>query len=108
MNDVVEVAEQVFLVRGSNVNWYLLRDRTDLTLVDAGYPGDLDRVEESVRSLGRRPEDIRAILLTHAHVDHMGAVNAFHHRYQTPVLMDAAEVPHARRDSLVRRAPATC
>jgi glyoxylase-like metal-dependent hydrolase (beta-lactamase superfamily II) len=100
MNDVVEVAEQAFLVRGSNVNWYLLRDGTDLTLIDAGYPGDLDRVEESVRSLGRRPEDIQAILLTHAHVDHMGAINAFHHRYQTPVLMDAAEVPLARRNYL--------
>lgn len=78
MGDVVEVAEHVFLVRGSNVNWYLLREGTDLTLVDAGYPGDLDWVEESVRSLGRRPEDIGAILLTHAHVDRMGAINAFH------------------------------
>ena len=93
MGDVVEVAEHVFLVRGSNVNWYLLREGTDLTLVDAGYPGDLDWVEESVRSLGRRPEDIGAILLTHAHVDHMGAINAFHDRYGTPVLMDAVEVP---------------
>src|SRR5512144_2168465 len=80
MDDVAEVAEQVFIVRGSNVNWYLLRDGMDLTLVDAGYPGDLDWVEESVRSLGPRPEDIGAILLTHAHVDHMGASNALHDR----------------------------
>jgi glyoxylase-like metal-dependent hydrolase (beta-lactamase superfamily II) len=78
MHDRVrEVADGIFHVRGTEVNWYLIREGDDLTLVDSGYPGDLERVEESVRVLGRAPADVRAVLLTHAHVDHMGAAQHF-------------------------------
>src|SRR5262249_10926449 len=78
---VSEVADDVFHVRGTEVNWYLVRDGGDVTLIDSGYPGDLARVDESVRVIGRRPEDVRAVLLTHAHVDHMGAAQHFADRY---------------------------
>ena len=87
----VEVAPDVFLVRGRDVNWVILREDGELTLIDAGYPGDADAVESSVRQLGRRPEDVRAILLTHAHADHIGAVNPLHDRFGTPVLLDPVE-----------------
>ena len=102
---MVEAAENVFLVRGSAVNWILLRDGTDLTLVDGGYPGDLEAVEASIRAIGRRPEDVRAILVTHAHVDHLGAVNPFHSRYGTPAYFDPVEVGHAHRDYLEQLTP---
>lgn len=96
----VEVAPGVFHVRGTEVNWYLVQDGTDLTLFDTGYPGDRARVEASVRAIGRRPEDVRAVLLTHAHVDHMGAANHLHDRYGTPVYTDPTEVRHAHREYL--------
>jgi glyoxylase-like metal-dependent hydrolase (beta-lactamase superfamily II) len=104
--NMVQVTEDVFLVAGTAVNWVLLRDGDDLTLVDGGYPGDVPAVEASIRSLGRRPEDVRAILVTHAHVDHLGAVNPFHERYGTPVYLDPREVAHARRDYLEQLTPA--
>lgn len=97
---IAEVAPGVFLGRGTDVNWYLIRDGEDVTLVDSGYPGDRARVEESVRAIGRQPEDVRAILLTHAHIDHIGATNYFHDRYRAPVYTDAIEVAHAHRDYL--------
>lgn len=97
---VTEVTSNVFRCRGTEVNWYLVRDGDDVTLIDTGYPGDLQRVEESVRAIGRRPEDVRAVLLTHAHVDHMGAANHFHDTYRAPVYTDATEAAHARREYL--------
>jgi glyoxylase-like metal-dependent hydrolase (beta-lactamase superfamily II) len=97
---VAEVAQDVFRVRGTEVNWYLVRDGADVTLIDTGYPGDLSRVEQSVRAIDRRPEDVHAVLLTHAHVDHMGAANYFHDRYGARVYTDATEVRHAHRDYL--------
>ncbi|WP_019634127.1 MBL fold metallo-hydrolase [Actinomadura atramentaria] len=102
---ITEVTKDVFLVAGTSVNWVLLRDGDDLTLVDGGYPGDADAVEESIRALGRRPEDVRAILLTHAHVDHVGALVPFHRRYGTPALCDPREVGHARREYLEQLTP---
>lgn len=97
---VQQLDQNVFLATGTDVNWVLLREGGDLTLIDGGYPGDVAAVEASIRALGRRPEDVVAILVTHAHVDHLGAVNPFHARYGTPVYFDPAEVAHARREYL--------
>jgi glyoxylase-like metal-dependent hydrolase (beta-lactamase superfamily II) len=57
------------------VNWYLV-DAGDegLTAVDAGLPGYGDLMEEQLRALGRRPDEIRAVVLTHGHSDHTGLV----------------------------------
>lgn len=90
----------VFLARGTDVNWILVREGGDVTLIDAGYPRDLAAVEASLERIGARPQDVRAILLTHAHIDHVGAVNHFHRQYATPVFTDPVEVAHARRDYL--------
>ncbi|GAA1230117.1 MBL fold metallo-hydrolase [Prauserella halophila] len=101
-----EVAADVFCAEGTAVNWVLLRDGTELTLIDAGWSGDTSAVEDSVRALGRHPRDVQAVLLTHAHPDHMGAINHFHERYATPVFMSSAEVTHARGGHLEQARPA--
>ena len=103
---VTEVADGVFLATGTDVNWVLLRDGDDVTLVDTGYPGDLPLVERSLAAIGARPQDVRAILLTHAHIDHLGAVPAFHTRYRTPVQVHPAELAHAHREYLQQLTPA--
>lgn len=102
---VREVADGVFHVRGTEVNWYLVREGDELTLIDSGYPGDLDRVEQSVRTLGLQPGDVRAVLLTHAHVDHVGAAQHFADRYGAAVLTDETEVRHAHREFLEQAGP---
>jgi glyoxylase-like metal-dependent hydrolase (beta-lactamase superfamily II) len=90
-----QVADNVFAFTGTDVNWVLVRDGADLTLVDAGWHGDVQHVERSIRSLGARPQDLRAVLLTHAHADHTGALNHLHDHYGVPVYCAAAEVPNA-------------
>ncbi|WP_238781209.1 MBL fold metallo-hydrolase [Prescottella equi] len=100
MTTVEEVAPDVFRGSGTHVNFVLLRDGDALTLIDGGYPGDVAAVDGAIRSLGRRPEDVQGMLLTHAHVDHMGAIVSFHERYGIPVFTDPTEVAHARRDYL--------
>ena len=100
-----EVAENVFCVEGTAVNWVLLRDGAALTLIDAGWSGDTPRVEASIRALGCHPSDVQAILLTHAHLDHMGAINHFHEKYGTPVFMSTADAAHARSGDLEQARP---
>jgi glyoxylase-like metal-dependent hydrolase (beta-lactamase superfamily II) len=102
---VIEVADDVFLARGTDVNWVLLRDGDAVTLIDGGYPGDAGHVEASLRAIGRRPEDVRAILLTHAHIDHLGGPAHFAAHYGTPVYSDAREAAHARREHLEQAGP---
>ncbi len=100
-----EVAKDVFCVGGTDVNWVLLREGTDLTLIDGGWRGDTAAVEASIRAIGRRPEDVRAILLTHAHIDHVGALDHLHHRYGVPVHTHPHEVGHAHRERLEQASP---
>ncbi|GGK54391.1 MBL fold metallo-hydrolase [Nocardia camponoti] len=90
-----QVADDVFLINGTDVNMVLLRDGRDLTLIDAGWYGDAARIEAVLDKLGHRPQDINAILLTHAHLDHVGAINHLH-AYGIPAYTSAAEVPHAK------------
>lgn len=89
------VARDVFCAEGTAVNWVLVREGRDLTLIDAGYPGDVDALLASIETIGHRPEDVRAVLVTHAHVDHVGALNHLHKQFGTPALMHADEVPNA-------------
>jgi glyoxylase-like metal-dependent hydrolase (beta-lactamase superfamily II) len=54
------------------VNWYLVEDDGRLAAIDAGLPPDWETLLRVVRSLGRVPTDLAAVVLTHAHIDHTG------------------------------------
>lgn len=95
-----------FLVTSDAVNWIVLKEGSDLTLIDGGYPGQASHVVESIRHIGGRPEDIRGALLTHAHVDHLGGLAKLQQQYGFDVYMDPVEVAHAKREYLQQAAPA--
>ena len=93
------------MVTGTNVNWALVADGRSLTLVDAGYPRDAGALLESIAAIGHRPQDVTAILLTHAHLDHMGGVPTMTGRWCTPVMTGAEEARPARREYLEQNTP---
>ena len=90
------VADGVHFVRTRLVNWVVLVEGDRVALVDAGYPGQLADVERSVRKVGRRPEEIEAVLVTHGHVDHIGTVPELVARYGTRVLTSELEARNVR------------
>lgn len=102
---VTQVGDHTVLATGTDVSWLVVRDGSDVTLVDGGYPRDVDLVEASLALLGHRPQDVRAILLTHAHVDHLGGAAAFSRRHGTPILCHRDEVAHAHRERLEQAGP---
>jgi glyoxylase-like metal-dependent hydrolase (beta-lactamase superfamily II) len=64
---------------------FLVEHRGVLTLVDTGGPGSEGRIIRALARIGRRPEDIRQVLLTHCHGDHAGTAAALNLRHGTPV-----------------------
>lgn len=58
--------------RGANS--YLIEDGDELVLVDTGFPDSADAILTKVAALGRSPQAIGNILLTHAHYDHIGSL----------------------------------
>ncbi len=52
------------------VRVHLLVEPERVTLIDTGLFGDFRRVQRAMATLGRKPGDLKAILLTHGHIDH--------------------------------------
>lgn len=69
---LVQVSEGVHRVTGGVTNFYLIGENGKYTVVDAGTPRDWALLESSLRELGVMPTDLDAVLLTHAHSDHVG------------------------------------
>ncbi|MFD8735276.1 MBL fold metallo-hydrolase [Streptomyces sp. NPDC059618] len=97
---IVEAAAGVHLVHGSNTNWVVLAEGDSVTLIDTGYPGDREQLLASLKTLGHAPEAVTAVLITHAHSDHLGSAEFLNRTYGTPVQLHESEVPHARREFL--------
>jgi glyoxylase-like metal-dependent hydrolase (beta-lactamase superfamily II) len=51
---------------------FLVEHRGILTLVDTGQHGSATRLFRALDRVGRRPEDLRTVVLTHFHGDHTG------------------------------------
>ncbi|MFC5854262.1 MBL fold metallo-hydrolase [Streptomyces chlorus] len=98
--EVRQVAEGTHLVHGSHTNWVILQEGDAVTLIDTGYPGDREQLLASLAEVGGSPESVAAVLITHAHTDHLGSAEYLRATYGTPVYAHEAEVPHARRDFL--------
>lgn len=91
---VREVAPGVWQARGKHVTWTMIVDGDEVTLVDTGYPKDRQRVIEGLARIGRSPADVSAVILTHAHPDHLGSAEWFR-THGTRVLAHELEVPNA-------------
>jgi glyoxylase-like metal-dependent hydrolase (beta-lactamase superfamily II) len=100
------ITDHVHFAETDLVNWTLVIDDNGAMLIDAGFPGHRDDVLDSLRQLGFGVDDLRAILLTHAHIDHFGTAIWFAKTHGTPVYCHAAEVGHSKREYLEQAGPA--
>ncbi|HZG67780.1 MAG TPA: MBL fold metallo-hydrolase [Herpetosiphonaceae bacterium] len=66
---------EIVTLRLPLVNAYLVRSRR-WVLINAGAPGDEQRILRAAARSGVRPRDIALIVLTHGHVDHFGSAAA--------------------------------
>jgi glyoxylase-like metal-dependent hydrolase (beta-lactamase superfamily II) len=67
-----EIAQGVYRLGTRWVNFYLVAEQAEFTLIDAGYPGYWKYLTAAIAGLGARPEAIRAVIVTHHHADHAG------------------------------------
>lgn len=82
------------LTRFGLVNCYLVQENDGLTLIDAGLAGSHDGILQAARN-AKLP--IRRIVLTHAHMDHVGSVDALAAQLQVPVAASERSIPLLRQ-----------
>ncbi|UJW31595.1 MBL fold metallo-hydrolase [Saccharothrix sp. AJ9571] len=98
------VAPGIHCVTESHVNFYLVEEEGGLLLVDAGLPTSWRVLVAALRELGRRPQDIAALVLTHGHFDHLGIAERVRAELGAPVYIHDNDVPLTRHPRQYGRA----
>lgn len=86
-----QVAGRVVRLGTKWVHWYLVEDDSGVTVVDAAFPAYRPQLDEGLRLLGRSPSDVRALILTHAHGDHLGCAETIRTELDVPVYLHEQE-----------------
>jgi glyoxylase-like metal-dependent hydrolase (beta-lactamase superfamily II) len=95
-----DVAEGVHRVGEHFVNWYLIEDGGRITVVDAGLPASWSSLLNALDVLDRARNDVEALVLTHAHFDHIGFAERARTELGVPVFVHENDAPLTRRPFL--------
>ncbi len=74
--EVIQITENVFQLTLPIVNVFLVDLPSGLMMIDTGPQGSRDLIFEGIRHIGKQPQDLKYIILTHAHYDHSGSLAA--------------------------------
>lgn len=97
---VEQVSPRMHVAITPHVNWAIYRGTDGTTLIDSGYPGQFPLLRQSLREVGVDLDDVAAVLITHAHIDHLGGAARLNAEFGTPVVTSLRESAHLRRDYL--------
>ena len=78
------------------INVYLVADGTDVTIIDAGVPGYWGDLPGELAAMGRSLTDVRALVLTHGHSDHIGFAERARTERAIPVSVHELDAALAR------------
>lgn len=57
----------------AHANVYLVINGKELTVIDTGTPGNAQKIVKYIQKICYQPTDVKTIILTHFHMDHMGS-----------------------------------
>jgi glyoxylase-like metal-dependent hydrolase (beta-lactamase superfamily II) len=86
------VTENIYQVGGADITdsrdcaVYLL-DLGDLVLIDAGAGPSYDKIVRNIERLGLKPAQVKAVILTHCHIDHVGGAPQFRDDFGAQIIM---------------------
>jgi glyoxylase-like metal-dependent hydrolase (beta-lactamase superfamily II) len=98
-----QLAPGVHRLGNDIVNCYLIEDGNRMTLVDGGFPGFRGQLDEYLRSRGTNVSAIDAVILTHAHSDHVGMSESVRRDAGAPVFVHAEDAEMARTGKIHKR-----
>ena len=100
-----QVFDNLYYVGAKWVAAWVLETDQGLILFDTLY-GDLtDIVIDGIRELGMDPNDIRYVVVTHAHYDHIGGARRIQEEFGAVVLMTEEDWQMVDEDPIYREYP---
>jgi hydroxyacylglutathione hydrolase len=89
--EIVSGIHQIDHIRGANC--YLIITETKMMVIDTGMPGNGSRIIRYVRAMGKQPSDINYVVLTHAHIDHIGSTAEMKKMTGAKIAIHAGDAP---------------
>jgi glyoxylase-like metal-dependent hydrolase (beta-lactamase superfamily II) len=80
----------------SMINSYLVEEAGQVTIIDAGISGLYRDLPRELAAMGRSISDVRALVLTHGHSDHIGFAERLRTDRRVPVSVHEADAAMAR------------
>jgi glyoxylase-like metal-dependent hydrolase (beta-lactamase superfamily II) len=83
---------------------YMIKDPDGVTLIDASVAGMTGKILAQVEEIGHKASDVKRILITHAHPDHVGSLPELKAATGAQVIVSAIDTPVAEgKQPIVRR-----
>ena len=79
------------------VHCHLIIGADGCILVDTGIPGSEGKIERTLKDHGRSFQDVKLIIITHAHTDHAGSAARLKALTGAPILAHAADLDYYER-----------
>ena len=90
------VIKGVHVIPMGTSNAYMIEGDDGLTLVDAGFPGKEAAVFGAIRGLGRSIDQLKHLIFTHGHPDHIGSAAAIVRETGARTYLHSLDIPMAQ------------
>ncbi|MDY6910819.1 MAG: MBL fold metallo-hydrolase [Chloroflexota bacterium] len=91
MTKPIKVHQNIYMIGDSDLSHssdcavYLI-DAGDLLLIDSGAGMSFQKLTENIERVGLDPQNLKAVLATHAHIDHIGALHQFKQEFGVEII----------------------
>lgn len=92
----MEIAPRIRRLGEGIVNAYVVADGDGVTIVDAGAPAYWGDLPPELAALGRSLSDVRSVVLTHGHSDHIGFAERLRRERRVPIRVHELDAALAR------------
>ncbi len=100
-----QVFDNLYYIGGKWVSSWLLVGDQGLIVFDAMYEGLTDMAIQNIRDLGFDPNDIRYLIVSHAHYDHVGGALKFQQEFGAVTMMSEADWAMTEQPAVYREYP---
>jgi len=72
---MIQLLDNLYQIKLGYVNAFLIVEKSGLTLIDTGLASGYKGIKKSFEEKGFKLSDIKNIIVTHSHMDHVGSLN---------------------------------
>ncbi len=90
------IVDGLYSIAVGPVNTFFLDAPEGGILIDTGLPDSGDKILQALDGVGKQPRDVRNIILTHAHPDHIGSAAALRKATGATTYLHSRDVSIAR------------